>query len=140
MYKFSNTSLKRMEKTHPDLRKVVLKAMSYQIIDFSVIEGVRTKDKQAAYVKAGVSKTMNSKHLLQADGYSHAVDLYPYPIDMKRVNRGDSTEIARFGVLAGIVAVAAKELGVSIRQGWDWDGDGEALDHSFLDWPHVELL
>ena len=103
MYKFSNTSLKRMAKTHPDLRKVVLKAMSYQIMDFSVIEGIRTKDKQAAYVKAGVSKTMNSKHLLQPDGYSHAVDLYPYPIDMARVNRVDSREIARMGVLPGIV-------------------------------------
>ena len=40
---------------------------------------------------------MNSKHLIQSDGYGHAVDLYPYPIDMNRVNKGDAK---RFSALA----------------------------------------
>jgi peptidoglycan L-alanyl-D-glutamate endopeptidase CwlK len=83
---------------------------------------------------------MRSKHLIQNDGYGHAVDLYPSPIDMARVNRGDAKEIARFGVLNGIIQTIAKRQGLVIINGMDWDGDGETLDHNFFDAPHYEIL
>ena len=63
-------------------------------MDFSVREGVRTPETQKEYVAKGVSKTMASKHLIQPDGYGHAVDLYPSPIDMVKVNKGDAREIS----------------------------------------------
>ena len=75
---------------------------------------------------------MNSKHLIQSDGYGHAVDLYPYPIDMNRVNKGDAKEIFRFGVLAGLMRSVAERKGIIIVNGADWDGDGQTLDHTFL--------
>lgn len=140
MYKFGKKSLSRLEGVHPLLINLVHSAMDKQIMDFSVIEGVRTLEKQKDYVKRGVSKTLKSKHLIQPDGYGHAVDLYPYPIDMLKVNKGSAKEIARFGVLAGIMLTCSRANNIRIINGMDWDGDGETLDHSFFDAPHFQLL
>jgi len=119
---------------------IVHQALATDIMDFGVHEGVRTLDRQKQLVAAGKSRTMRSKHLIQNDGYGHAVDLYPSPIDMARVNRGDAKEIARFGVLNGIIQTIAKRQGLVIINGMDWDGDGETLDHNFFDAPHYEIL
>ena len=85
-YKFSQKSLDNLVGVHPVLADIVQQAMRLQIMDFSVREGVRTPETQKEYVAKGVSKTMASKHLIQPDGYGHAVDLYPSPIDMVKVN------------------------------------------------------
>lgn len=138
-YKFSANSRNKLTGIHPDLIRVVNRAMGMQIMDFSVVEGLRTLERQKQLVADGKSKTLKSKHLMQIDGYGHAVDLYPYPIDMARVNRGDAREIARFGVLAGIMRTCAALEGVEIINGMDWDGDGETLDHTFFDAPHFQL-
>jgi peptidoglycan L-alanyl-D-glutamate endopeptidase CwlK len=114
--------------------------MEKQIMDFSVIEGMRSLHRQRTLVADGKSKTMRSKHLKQPDGYAHAVDLYPYPIDMERVKAGNAQEIIRFGVLSGIILSTARELGINLRWGGDWDMDGETLDHKFFDAPHFELI
>lgn len=137
--KLSNTSLNNLKGVHPDLVKVVQRVIDLGIIDFSVVEGVRTKERQAALLKEGRTKTLNSKHLVQKDGFGHAVDLYPYPVDMIKVLKGDDREIARFGVVAGLMLASAKELGVKIVWGGDWDSDGQTLDHSFFDSPHFQL-
>lgn len=139
-YKFSTYSKDRLVGVHPDLQLVVQTAMDMQIMDFRVVEGLRTRSRQRELYDAGKSKTLNSKHLEQSDGFGHAVDLYPYPIDMVRVNRGDVKEIARFGVLAGIMHACAKMHNIRIINGMDWDGDGETLDHTFFDAPHFQLM
>lgn len=139
MYKFSARSLDNLVGVHPDLQDVVHMTMSMQIMDFSVVEGVRTKERQKQLYDAGKSKTLRSKHLIQSDGYSHAVDLYPYPISMQAVNAGNVKEITRFGVLAGIMLTCAKISGVKLINGMDWDGDGETLDHTFFDAPHFQI-
>lgn len=138
-FSFSQNSLKRLDGVHPHLVNIVQDVMAMQIMDFSVAEGVRTVTRQKELVAAGKSKTMRSKHIIQADGYGHAVDLYPFPINMAAVNRGDAREIYRFGMLAGLMLSAAKKRGIIIRNGADWDGDGETLDHTFFDAPHFEL-
>jgi peptidoglycan LD-endopeptidase CwlK len=139
-YKLSQTSLDKLEHVHPDLAHVVHRAMAYQVMDFSVAEGVRSVERQRDLLKAGATRTMNSKHLPQADGYSHAVDLYPFPVDMAKVNKGDAREISRFGVLAGLMLAAARELKVTLVWGADWDGDGQTLDHTFFDGPHFQIV
>tara|TARA_R110000851_G_scaffold104004_2_gene221441 strand:+ start:534 stop:965 length:432 start_codon:yes stop_codon:yes gene_type:complete len=139
-YSFGNQSNNRLTGLHPDLIRVVQRAMSMQIMDFSVVEGVRSLDRQKDLVRDGKSKTMRSKHLIQNDGHGHAVDLYPYPINMKAVNANNVKEIARFGVLAGVIKAAAHLEGVQIINGMDWDGDGETLDHTFFDGPHFQLM
>jgi peptidoglycan L-alanyl-D-glutamate endopeptidase CwlK len=140
MYKFSKRSLDNLVGVHPELQEIVHDVMSLQAMDFSVVEGLRTKARQKELFDRGASKTMRSKHIKQSDGYAHAVDLYPYPIDMKRVNKGDAKEIARFGVLNGLVQAMAVVRGVQIINGMDWDGDGETLDHGFFDAPHYQIM
>lgn len=140
MYKFSQRSLDNMVGLHPDLIRVIHRAMAMQIMDFGIHEGVRTLERQKMLVSTGKSKTMRSKHLIQATGYGHAFDAYPSPIDMLRVNKGDAREIARFGVLSGIIRTCAVYEGVKIISGMDWDNDGQTLDHSFFDGPHHELV
>lgn len=140
MYKFSQKSLDRLKGVHPDLVGLVHETMNTQIMDFSVNEGVRTLDRQKQLVAEGKSRTMRSKHLIQTDGFGHAVDLYPSPINMSAVHRGDAREILRFGVLSGIMLSLAKRRGTLIVHGADWNGDGQTLDHTFFDAPHFELV
>lgn len=130
-YSFGGKSLNMLTGVHPDLVAVIHRAMDKQIMDFSVLEGVRTLERQKALVAAGASQTLNSKHLIQSDGYSHAVDIAPHPLNWK--------DTGRFYVLNGIVRSCAVELGVNIRTGADWDNDGEVLDQTFIDLPHVEM-
>ena len=139
VFKFSDRSLERLKDVHPDLVKVIHRVMSYQIMDFSVNEGVRTLERQKQLFAEGKSKTLDSKHIKQKDGYGHAVDLYPSPVDMAKVGKGDAREIFRFGVLAGLMKKAARECGVKMVNGADWDDDGQTLDHTFFDAPHMEI-
>lgn len=139
MYKFGEKSLDNLVGVHPDLIDIIHDVMSLQVMDFSIIEGLRSFEQQELYVQQGRSKTMNSKHLKQATGYSHAVDLYPYPVDMKLVNRGDMREVSRFGVLAGLMLSCAKQRNIKLTWGADWDRDGNVLDHTFYDAPHFQI-
>lgn len=140
LFKFSQKSLDRLKGVHPLLVNIVECVMEQQIIDFSVNEGVRTLDRQKQLVAEGKSRTMLSKHLIQNDGYGHAVDLYPSPVDMAKVTKGDAREIVRFGILAGLMLSVAKKRGIIIVSGMDWDGDGQTLDHTFFDAPHFQIV
>jgi len=131
MYRFGRTSLSRLETVHPDMQRVAHRAMSMQIMDFSITEGARSFERQRRLVSMGRSKTLNSKHLKQSDGWSHAFDVAPYPIDYK--------DHGRFYILNGIIRAAAIVEGVNIRTGADWDSDGMINDHTFVDLPHYEL-
>ena len=129
MYKFSSKSKAKLNTCHPDIVKICNELI--KMMDVTVLEGVRTKEQQEEYVRTGKSKTLNSKHLKQADGYSHAVDLAPYPIDW---NDGQ-----RFAYMQGMIRGIAQQLGIKVRSGIDWDVDGETKDHTFFDGPHFEI-
>lgn len=139
-YKFSKRSLSNLEGVHPNLVAVVHAAMAKQVMDFSVIEGVRDEARQMELVAEGKSRTIKSKHLVQTDGYAHAVDLAPYPVDWNEVARNNVKEVYRFGILAGIILSEAEKLGFRIINGADWDGDGQTLDHTFFDAPHFQIV
>lgn len=138
-YFLSNNSKAKLEGVHPSLKFLVESAIETQIMDFAVKEGVRSEARQKELFDKGLSKTLKSKHLIQPDGYGHAVDLYPYPIDMDAVNRNNAVEIIRFGVLAGIMKSLAWTHGIEIEWGGDWDSDGQTLDSTFFDAPHIQL-
>lgn len=125
MFKLGTRSRERLQGVHPDLVKVVERAIELTEYDFSVIEGLRSIETQRQYVEKGVSKTMNSRHLT-----GHAVDLYPV---------GRPTPWERCPAIASAMLDAAKELGVSIRWGGDWNMDGNSKDERFYDGPHFEL-
>ena len=130
-YRFSQKSRSKLKDVHPDLVKVVIRAMSFQVMDFSILEGLRSFERQQSLVRKGASKTLNSKHLKQNDGFSHAIDIAPYPIDWQ--------DHSRFYILNGLMRAAASLEGVKIRTGADWDSDSLTQDQSFHDLPHYEI-
>jgi peptidoglycan L-alanyl-D-glutamate endopeptidase CwlK len=110
MYKLGTTSLKRLEGVHPDLVKVVKKAIEITSVDFTVVEGLRSIEKQRENVDKGYSKTMNSRHLT-----GHAVDLAPWvnnTIDWK-------TE-ENFFKIADAMRTAAIEYNIEVLWGRAW--------------------
>lgn len=129
MFKFSRRSKDKLEGVHPDLLKVLNEAIKH--VDFTVLEGLRDLERQGELVRQGKSKTMNSKHLKHPDGYGHAVDIAPYPIDW------DNKE--RFVYLGGYIRAVGHSMGIEVTWGGDWDSDFNTKDHSFFDGPHFQL-
>jgi peptidoglycan L-alanyl-D-glutamate endopeptidase CwlK len=119
-FKLGAMSLARLEGVHPDLARVFHRAIEITPVDFSVVEGLRTKERQAELVAAGASKTMNSRHLT-----GHAVDIAPY------VGGTIRWDWPLFYQLAPAVKKAATELGVKVEWGGDWA--------TFKDGPHWQL-
>lgn len=117
MYKLSKRSRQKLKGVHMDLIKVVERAIEITEQDFSVIEGRRSRARQAELVKKGASKTMNSRHLT-----GHAVDLAPYPL---------SWDWAYFYPISDAMKQAARELDVDLEWGGDWV--------NFPDGPHFQL-
>ena len=148
-FKLSSKSLNKLTNVHPDLVRVVQKAIELSTTDFSVTEGERSLAQQQANVKKGVSQTLKSKHLTQDDGFVHAVDLVPYPVNW---------EINAFYPIAHAMQQAAEALNVNIRWGGCWaqlNGDKRSpmrmvKDYSdarrkvgnkvFIDAPHFEIV
>lgn len=120
MYKLSQKSLDRLKGVHPDLVKVIKRAIQITDIDFTVLEGMRTVERQKELVKSGASKTMNSRHLT-----GHAVDVAPL------VNGVVSWDWPLYHKLEKHIKRAAKEVGVTIEWGGDWK--------TFKDGPHWQL-
>lgn len=127
MFTLSERSKKALAGVHPDLVKVVEKAISDSPIDFTVVEGLRTLEKQKEYFERGASKTMKSYHLKQSSGYGHAVDLYPFYDGKVQVN----APMSKFKEVSAEMKKAADELGVKITWGGDWK--------TFVDAPHYQL-
>jgi peptidoglycan L-alanyl-D-glutamate endopeptidase CwlK len=113
-------SLSRLEGVHPDLVRVVKKAAALSDLDFTVLEGLRTIDRQRKLVAEGASKTMNSRHLT-----GHAVDLAPL------IDGNVSWDWPLYRRLAKIVKSAAADEKVPLQWGGDW--------RAFKDGPHWEL-
>jgi peptidoglycan LD-endopeptidase CwlK len=124
MPKFGKRSKERLKGVKPELVNVLNELI--KIMDVTIIEGLRTEERQNELVLKGASKTKYSKHL-----QGRAVDLAPYPIDWK--NRDG------FHYMGGMIRGIAKQLNVPVRWGGDWDNDGDVKDNGFDDLVHVEL-
>lgn len=122
----------RMAGVHPDLVAVLQLAARRAPWDLLVLEGLRSVDRQKKMVAAGLSQTMNSRHLPNADGVGHAVDLAPI-LDLDGDGQSDdaSWHWEHYNQLAPIVKAAAGELGIGIEWGGDWE--------RFKDGPHWQL-
>lgn len=116
----SKKSLDRLSGVHQDLVDVVKRAIEITECDFTVLEGVRSKTKQEQLVKAGASKTLNSRHLT-----GHAVDLGAY------LGGSVRWDWPLYYKIAGAMKTAAAELGTPIEWGGDW--------RTFKDGPHFQL-
>lgn len=137
-FKFGTSSVNRLITCDHKLQRICEKALSYGVMDFSVIEGHRTTARQQKLYNEGKSKIDGiTKKGMHNYSPSLAVDVIPYPAEVNGVNVWDDKQ--RFCVLAGLMFAAAAELGFDLRWGGDWDGDGNNADSNFLDLPHFEL-
>lgn len=118
--KLSASSLAKLKGVHPDLVRVIKKAAEITKVEFVVIEGLRTLERQKQLVAAGASKTLKSRHLT-----GHAVDVVPL------VDGKIRWDWPLYHKLAPFIQAAARAENVPIEWGGDWK--------SFPDGPHWQL-
>jgi len=148
-YKLSTKSQERLMGVEPELKEIVYEAIKVTKIDFGVIEGLRTEEKQKQLVESGASQTMKSKHL-----EGRAVDLMAY------IGGRGSWELNVYDEIADAMKEAAIKVDVAVRWGaaWtvtdirEWEGTMEEAMNSyvdtrrgqgrrpFIDAPHFELM
>ena len=109
MFKLSQRSLDRMKGVDERLVNVVKRAIEISEVDFIVTEGLRTKERQAELLKAGATRTMNSKHIV-----GKAVDLAAVVDGQVR------WDWPLYSKLATAMKRAAEILNVKIEWGGDW--------------------
>lgn len=138
-YSFGKTSRSRLDTVHPDLVRVVERALSFGIMDISIIEGNRSIERQQELFHDGKSEIDGVNRLGKHNHLpSLAVDIMPYPAVVNGVNVWADNQ--RWNQLSGLMLAAASLEGVDIRWGGDWDGDGNNADSNFNDYPHYELV
>lgn len=115
----------KLEGVHPDLVRVVLKAAEDKSVQFTVTEGARSIERQKEMVAKGASQTMRSRHVVDAAGVAHAVDLAVV------VGGKITWQWSWYAQLARVMKAAAAELGVPIEWGGDWT--------TLKDGPHFQL-
>lgn len=122
------TSTKRLAGVDKGLADVVRRAIEISKIDFAVVEGLRTQERQNQLHAQGrtapgpiVTQTLKSKHI-----EGKAVDLAPV-----RGGSIDWNDAKGFQAIADAMFAAAAELGISIEWGGSWKG--------FVDSPHFEI-
>lgn len=140
MYKFGERSLKSLQGIHPNLVKVMQEAIKTSPIDFTITDGVRTLEQQKALYAQGRTKLgpivtyadgvkNKSNHQVKADGYGHAIDLYPFFLGQIQLNHKDTIKNLR--IIADHIQKVANQLGIKITRGIDWKKPFDA--------PHYEL-
>ena len=122
---FGKRSKQRLKGVDIKLQHILNRLV--EIMDVTIIEGLRSQERQDELVKKGASKTKYSKHIK-----GKAVDVAPYPIDWE--------DRERFHYMGGMLRGIAHELNIKVRWGGDWDSDGEIADNSFDDLVHVEVI
>ncbi|CAB4138417.1 D-alanyl-D-alanine carboxypeptidase [uncultured Caudovirales phage] len=127
MRQWDQRSLKNLQGIHPELRRVMDRALQDSPFPFIITEGLRTIERQRELVRIGASKTLNSRHLT-----GHAVDLVPF-VDIDKDGKVESEEMYAWPLyhrLAPAIKAAAQSENVPIVWGGDW---------RFKDGPHWEL-
>jgi len=118
--KLDERSIKNLMGIHKDLCSVVERAIEITQVDFTVIEGLRTAERQKILYDSGASITMNSRHLT-----GHAVDL------AARIGGEIRWDWPLYHRIAAAMKTAAKELKIDLEWGGDW--------RYFKDGPHFQL-
>ena len=150
MYAFGKRSRDNLDTCHKDIIAICEELIKFY--DFSVIEGLRTQERQQQLFREGKTKidgvTKKGRHQGEVHNgklVSMAVDIIPYK---KGTNPFDNNEKerARFYFMMGAVAAIAERLfdegkiTHKVRFGLDWAGTHVYTDNSFDDLPHFELV
>jgi peptidoglycan LD-endopeptidase CwlK len=140
MFRYGGLSRARLGTADPELQRLFNAVMDKQIMDIAILQGHRGRAEQDSAFQEGASKVRwpNSRHNSVP---SQAVDAAPYPIRWgDRADPDRVKAIGRFYMLAGVVLATAKELGIKVRWGGDWDMDGDIFDQDFDDLVHFERV
>lgn len=144
MPKFSQRSKDNLKGVHPDLALVMETAIVDTPVDFTVVEGLRSDERQAALFAQGrtkpgpkVTNADGKKNLSnhqdaadgKKDGKGSAVDIYPFVDGQVRVN--EKYVIGYLKQITDHIKKVAKALGIEIECGIDWKNP--------YDPPHVQL-
>ncbi|QHR68746.1 endolysin [Escherichia phage flopper] len=126
--KLGQRSLDRLKGVNPSLVAVFKRACETMPFDVTVLEGLRTYERQQELLMKGATKVSVSRHMS-----GNALDIAPYPIDWN--------DLERFQTVAEHMFKAAEELGVVIRWGGTWERTftKPVKWAKFLDAPHFEL-
>jgi len=141
-------STRQLETCDEQLKDVLYDAAV--TMNFTVLEGKRSVNRQKDLKDAGFSKTLNSKHVYPVGEPSHAVDIAPYPIKWPQKPKGIQRllwklvqkyvkQMSSWYFLMGYIKCISEYQGVELRFGLDWDGDMDFEDQVFDDLPHVEI-
>ncbi|MBU0969197.1 MAG: M15 family peptidase [Proteobacteria bacterium] len=133
MPKFSLKSNDKLNTCHPLLQELFREVVKTD--DCSIVEGQRSRRRQNQLFKEGKSKLKwpEGKHNRMP---SEAVDVGPW-IEGQGIPWDDPEYFYSFALK---VQKKADELGIRLRWGGDWDGDGDTTDQTFNDLAHWELL
>ena len=120
MFRFSERSKTNLHKVDVGLILVAGRAIAITEVDFLVIEGWRTVERQRILYASGASNTMNSRHL---DGHA---------IDVAALLDGEVRwDWPLYDKIAKAMKQASIDVGVAIEWGGDWSG-------RFKDGPHFQ--
>lgn len=130
-FRFGTKSLERLNTVHPDLQRVMRRALELSEIDFSITQGKRTlKEQQDLYAKGRNQKELDAAglhHIAPAPGpvvtwslksnhlTGKAVDVGAYPHGALSWNE------KFYGVIAKAVRKASQELKIPVVWGAVWD-------------------
>ena len=144
-YSFAQSSLDKMKKVHPKLVEVMKAAITDSPFDFRITDGARTVEEQFALYQIGRSKPgrivtncdgkkFKSNHQIKADGYGHAVDIFPCGVVENGVYRKFTSEEGyddkKLRLIANHILAVAKSKNVNVEWGGNW---------KMHDTPHFEL-
>lgn len=128
MYKFSQRSLDNLKNVDERLVRICNELIKR--IDFAVIEGFRSLERQKEMYDKGFSKidgiSKKGKHNYSP---SLAIDIIPYKKGHNPFDGSKESDIM-FDNLAKEFKQVAKELGINITWGGEW---------KFIDKPHFQL-
>ncbi len=126
--KLGQRSIDRLKGVNPSLVAVFKRACETMPFDVTVLEGLRSYERQQELLKQGATKVSVSRHMS-----GNALDIAPYPIDWN--------DLERFQIVAEHMFKAAEELGIVIRWGGTWERSftKPVKWAKFLDAPHFEL-
>lgn len=144
-YSFSQESLDKMKKVHPKLVEVMKAAITNSPFDFRITAGARTAEEQFALYQKGRTlpgpkvtncdgKEFKSNHQIKADGYGHAVDIFPCGViengAYRKFTSSEGYDDKKLRLIANHILAVAKSKNINVEWGGNW---------KMHDTPHFEL-
>jgi peptidoglycan LD-endopeptidase CwlK len=115
LYQLGASSLQKLQGVDAKLVECVHLAITLTAVDFRVLEGIRTVERQKLLVAKGASKTMNSRHIPLPGQPGRAVDLGAV------IDGVVAWDWPLYYLIADAMRFAAIEIKADVTWGGVWD-------------------